>query len=262
MPRRFKCRLNRVSGFWNVQAVVLFLDRSQATVAFFVRMGRWRARLFSKATIVVLDISVQNLTDHANWLMRRLPAWPIYLLGALYPIWVFWLGVTGGLGVDPVKALEHAMGEAALQLLVVGLAITPLRKYVGLNLLKFRRAIGVLTFFYVTAHLLVWLVLDVQILSQVWGDILKRPYITIGMVAFLMMIPLAVTSNGYSVRRLGPRWRSLHKVTYVVALLGGLHFVMLVKGFQFEPLIYLAVIILLLALRLPRLRKRAVPKSQ
>lgn len=225
-------------------------------------MERWRVPLFSKATIVVLDIRAQNLTDHANRLMRRLPAWPIYPLGALYPIWLFWLGLTGGLGVDPVKALEHSMGEAALQLLVAGLAITPLRKYVGLNLLKFRRAIGVLTFFYVLAHLLVWLVLDVQILSQVWGDILKRPYITIGMGAFLMMIPLALTSNGYSVRRLGPRWRRLHKLTYVVALLGGLHFVMLVKGFQFEPLIYLAVIIFLLALRLPRMNKRAVSKSR
>jgi len=210
----------------------------------------------------VLDISAPNLMDRSNGVIRRLPAWPIYPLGALYPIWLFWLGLTGGLGVDPVKVLEHAMGEAALQVLVAGLAITPLRKFAGLNLLKFRRAIGLLTFFYVTLHLLVWLILDVQILSQVWGDILKRPYITIGMASFLMMIPLAITSNGYSVRRLGPRWRRLHKLTYCVALLGGLHFVMLVKGFQFEPLIYLAAIILLLALRLPSLRKRAVAKPQ
>lgn len=191
------------------------------------------------------------MIDQLNNVLRRCPVWVLYLVGAAYPAWLLYLGVTGGLGVDPVKALEHEMGERALQLLVLGLAVTPLRQRLGVNLMKFRRAIGVITFFYVLLHLLVWLVLDVQILGQIWADILKRPYITIGMAGFLVLLPLAITSNNWSVRKLGRRWRVLHKAVYGAALLGGVHFVMLVKGFQIEPLVYLAVIALLLALRLP-----------
>lgn len=198
------------------------------------------------------------MIDTLNTALRKLPTWPLYIIGALYPAWLLWQGLTGGLGVDPVKVMEHALGERGLQLLILGLAITPLRRYAGLNLLKFRRAIGLLTFFYILLHLLVWLVLDVQILSQIWADILKRPYITIGMVGFVLMLPLAVTSNNLSVRRLGRRWQKLHKLTYVVAVLGAVHFVMLVKGFQIEPLIYLGVVLLLLGLRL-RPRRRVAP---
>ena len=198
------------------------------------------------------------MIDVLNRTFRKLPTWPLYILGALYPAWLLWQGLTGGLGVDPVKVMEHALGERGLQLLILGLAINPLRRYVGLNLLKFRRAIGLLTFFYILLHLLVWLVLDVQILSQIWADILKRPYITIGMAGFVLMLPLAVTSNNLSVRRLGRRWQKLHKLTYVVAILGAVHFVMLVKGFQIEPLIYLGVVLLLLGLRL-RPRRRVAP---
>ncbi|EEE36984.1 ferric reductase domain protein transmembrane component, N-terminal domain [Rhodobacteraceae bacterium KLH11] len=186
-----------------------------------------------------------------NQILRRIPVWAVYLLGALPAPWLFYLGVTGGLGVEPIKALEHEFGELALQLLILGLAVTPLRRFIGLNLMKFRRAIGVLTFAYVVLHLLVWLVLDVQLLSQIWADIVKRPYITVGMAAFVLMIPLAVTSNNWSVRRLGPRWRKLHRLVYPAAILGGLHYVMLAKGFQIEPVIYLLIISGLLLLRLP-----------
>ncbi len=150
-----------------------------------------------------------------------------------------------------MKELEHELGELGLQFLILGLAITPLRRFLGVNLIRFRRAIGVLTFYYVACHLLVWLVLDVQILSQIWADILKRPYITIGMGSFLIMLPLAVTSNNYSVRKLGRNWRQLHKLVYPAVFLGGLHYVMLVKTWQAEPLIYFTVILALLATRLP-----------
>ncbi|WP_278922341.1 protein-methionine-sulfoxide reductase heme-binding subunit MsrQ [Pseudophaeobacter profundi] len=196
------------------------------------------------------------MIDRCNQMLRRLPPWGLYLLGAFYPAWLLYLGLTGGSGPDPVKALEHGLGEAALQLVILGLFVTPLRRFTGLNLLRFRRAIGILAFAYVTLHLLVWLVLDVQILSQILRDIAKRPYITIGMVGFALMLPLALTSNNRATRWLGPRWRQLHRLTYLVALLGGLHYVMLAKGFQMEPLIYLAVIVTLLLLRLPRQTKR------
>ncbi|WP_171133018.1 MULTISPECIES: protein-methionine-sulfoxide reductase heme-binding subunit MsrQ [unclassified Ruegeria] len=186
-----------------------------------------------------------------NQALRRIPVWAVYLLGAIPAPWLLYRALTGGLGVEPISALEHKLGELALQLLILGLAVTPLRQYLGLNLLKFRRAIGVLAFSYVTLHLLVWLFLDVQVLGQIWADIVKRPYITVGMAGFLLLVPLAVTSNNCSVRRLGPRWRKLHVLVYPAVLLGGLHYVMLAKGFQPEPLIYLSVISGLLLLRLP-----------
>ena len=191
------------------------------------------------------------MIDRLNQGLRKVPVWLLYLLGALYPGWLLYLGVSGGLGPDPVKALEHALGEAALQLLILGLAVTPLRRFLGLNLLKFRRSVGLLAFTYVALHLLVWLLLDVQIMSQVLNDILKRPYITIGMVGFALLLPLALTSNNLSLRRLGAaRWRRLHLLTYPAVLLAALHFVMLVKGFQIEPLIYLSVVLFLLLCRI------------
>lgn len=193
--------------------------------------------------------------DLINRMVRKVPTWLVYMVGLIpIPLFLYW-AQTGGLGREPIKALEHELGELALKLIIAGLAVTPLRKIIGLNVIKFRRAIGVLAFIYVALHLLVWLVLDVQILSQIWADILKRPYITIGMVGFVLMIPLAVTSNNWSVKRLGLRWRRLHLLTYAVAILGGVHFIMIAKGIQLEPLIYMAVILGLLAYRVPSLRK-------
>ena len=198
-------------------------------------------------------------TQRINLQLKRVPAWPIYVAGALVPFWYLYLGLTGGLGVDPVKAMEHALGERALQLLIVVLAVTPLRDVTGVSLVKFRRALGLVTFWLVSCHLAVWLILDVQILSQIWADILKRPYITIGMLAFVLMVPVAITSNNLSIRKLGPkRWKRLHQLTYACAALGAIHFVMLVKGFQIEPLIYFGIVLALLAMRLPRPLKRAV----
>ncbi|MEM9903373.1 MAG: protein-methionine-sulfoxide reductase heme-binding subunit MsrQ [Pseudomonadota bacterium] len=178
-----------------------------------------------------------------NDTLRRVPPWTLYFAGLLPVIWVFWAGATGRLGVEPIEEIEHRLGLWALWLLIAGLCVTPLRRFAGISLIKFRRAIGLMAFFYVFLHLAVWLVLDVQILSEVWADILKRPYITIGMVAFVLMIPLSLTSNNWSVRKMGAvNWQRLHRLTYAVALLGGLHFVMLSKGFQLEPLIYMCIV--------------------
>lgn len=191
------------------------------------------------------------MRDAVNGALRRLPVWPLYVTGAVPPIWWLWLGLTGGLGVEPIEALEHRLGELALQTVVAGLCVTPLRRHAGINLIRFRRALGILAFVYVLLHLLVWLVLDVQIPAQIWADIVKRPYITVGMVAFLLLLPLVATSNDASVRRLGPRWRRLHRLVYPAAMLGALHYVMLAKGFRIEPLLYLAAIMALLVLRMP-----------
>lgn len=194
-----------------------------------------------------------------NTALRRLPAWPIYLLSLGYALWLLWLGIDDQLGAEPVKALEHKLGEAALYLMVAVIAVTPLRTLTGINLIKFRRAIGVACFAFVVLHLLTWAVLDVQRLDRVWADIVKRPYITVGMVALVLMLPLAATSNNWSVRRLGPvAWHRLHRLTYLAAVLGAVHYLMLVKGWQIKPMIFLAVVIVLLALRL---RGRKTPRA-
>ena len=198
-----------------------------------------------------------SLVERINGFAQRVPTWALYILYILPAPYFFYLGLTGGLGPEPVKALEHEYGEIALQLLIIGLCISPLREHFGINLVKFRRTFGVLAFSYVTLHLLVWAVLDVQALDRVVQDIIKRPYITIGMAGFLLLLPLAMTSNNWSVRKLGPRWRKLHKLTYPAVILGGVHYIWLSKGFQLEPMVYMAVILGLLALRVRRARGRA-----
>jgi len=190
------------------------------------------------------------MIDALNRTLRKLPSWVVYVLGALPPLWFLYLGLTGGLGPEPIRELEHRLGESALQMLIAVLCITPLRNRLGLNLIRFRRAVGLVAFSYVALHLVVWLFLDVGIWSQIWADILKRPYITIGMVAFVLMLPLAITSNNASLRKLGAAaWRKLHRLTYPVVLLGALHFVMVVKGWQVEPFVYLGIVVVLLLLR-------------
>ena len=214
--------------------------------------GRDEARL--ERTVTGMDV-----IGAINGGLRRVPAWTLYIAGAGWAAWLFWLGLSGQMGPEPINTLERAYGEVALQLLVLGLAVTPLRRWPGLNLMKFRRAIGVTAFGFVLAHFLVFAVLDVQSLERVWTEVVKRPYVTIGMASFLLLIPLAVTSNNYSVRRLGAAaWRRLHKLTYAAALLGAMHYLWLVKGFQIEPIVYTAVIVGLLLTRVKWARAKAV----
>lgn len=194
-----------------------------------------------------------------NGAARKLPAWSLYIVGTIPPVWLFYQALTGGLGVDPVKGMEHQMGLWGLQLLIASMAITPLRKHLGVNLLKFRRAIGLLAFFYILGHFMIWLGLDIQFRwAEIWKDILKRPAITIGMVGLLAMAPLALTSWNGAIRRMGAAaWGKLHKLAYLAVLAGGVHYVMVVKTWQTEPFLYLAGIVVLLALRV-KLQKRKV----
>lgn len=191
-----------------------------------------------------------NIARSINGALRKLPAWPLYIVAILPPALLFYWGVTGALGPDPVKKMEHQIGLLGLQVLIATLAITPLMKLTRINLVKFRRALGLIGFFYIVCHLAVWLFLDVQIWSQIWADIVKRPYITIGMVGFALMIPLALTSNNWSLRKLRKGWRSLHKLFYPAIIFGAVHFFMLRKGIQVEPLLYMGAVAILLGLRL------------
>jgi sulfoxide reductase heme-binding subunit YedZ len=192
-----------------------------------------------------------GLAGTLNGWLRRVPVWPLYVLAPLPPVWFLWLGLTGGLGAEPINALERELGLLALQVLVVSLAVTPMRRYLGLNLIRYRRALGLVGFFYVVLHLLVWALLDVQSLERIWADVVKRPYITVGMAGFVLLIPLALTSTDGMVRRLGAmRWRQLHRLVYPAVLLGGVHNVMVAKVWEVDRLAWLAVILLLLVMRL------------
>lgn len=198
--------------------------------------------------------------DSLNRLARRVPTWVVYLAGILPFGWIVWLTLTNGLGADPVKAIELRLGELGLQFLVGGLVITPLRWF-GLNLIKFRRAVGLIAFFYIAMHLSAWVVLDMGLRwAEMANDLVKRWYIIIGMAGFAAMIPLAITSNNASVKRLGGKaWNKLHKLTYFAALAGAVHYVVLVKAWPIEPMLYLGAVIVLLAARAWKARARLVP---
>ena len=196
-----------------------------------------------------LETSI-NMLNILNNIVRKVPIWSIYLMLILPSFYYFYIAATGTLSIEPIKALEHKLGEFGLKLIILVLAITPLRRHLGFNLFRFRRAVGLMTYYYISLHFLVWLLLDVQVMSLIIKDIVKRPYITIGMLAFLAMTPLALSSNNYAVRKLGRVWLKLHKLVYGIAILGAVHFIMLVKGFQLEPFIYLTIILSLLALRI------------
>lgn len=156
----------------------------------------------------------------------QVPKILVYLLGFIPAAWWFELGLADRLGADPMKALEHALGLWALRFLIASLAITPLRQLTGINLIRYRRALGLLTFYYVVLHLLTYLVLDQGLdLSAILADILKRLYITIGMAGFVILVPLAITSNNLAIRRLGAQaWHRLHRWVYLVAIFRGAAF--------------------------------------
>ena len=194
----------------------------------------------------------------------------IYIIGLMPAVWYFFLGITDQLGADPQKTLERLLGLWALRFLILSLAITPLRRLGGPNLIRYRRAVGLLAFTYASLHLTVYMVLDQALdFAAIWADIVKRPYITVGMFAFVILVPLAITSNTAMIRRLGgSAWQRLHRLVYVAAAAAAVHFVMVVKAWPPEPLIYAGIVAILLLFRLwlyvqkklrPKTRERRTP---
>lgn len=179
----------------------------------------------------------------------------LYAVGLVPAVWTFYLGVIDRLGAEPIKALEHALGLWSLRFLIASLCVTPFRDLLGLRLVAHRRMLGLLAFYYAALHLLAWLVLDQGFAwDAIVKDIIKRPYITIGMLAFAILVPLAVTSNATMIKRLGAAaWQRLHRWVYLAAALAALHFVMVVKSWPAEPLIYAGIVAALLLYRVPTL---------
>lgn len=179
---------------------------------------------------------------------------------ALVPAGLLVEGVfANSLGADPVDTLTHATGIWALRFLLLSLAITPLRQWTGWNwLIRYRRMLGLFAFFYATVHLAIYVVLD---LGAYWADLItditKRPYMTVGFAAWLILLPLAATSTQRMIRRLGRSWQKLHRLVYAAAILAILHFFWLVKADLREPAIYALILAVLLGARaLKAWRKR------
>ena len=179
----------------------------------------------------------------------------LVFLAALVPLGAIAAAAArGGLGSNPVEALLHHFGEWALRLMLVTLAVTPVRRLTGWNqAVRLRRMLGLFAFFYAVLHLAVYVVLDRSLLvEEVLDDLVRRPYVMAGFAAFVLLVPLAATSTNGMVRRLGGRrWRRLHRIVYVAAAGGVVHFWWLVKADVREPLVYGVILALLLVLRLP-----------
>jgi sulfoxide reductase heme-binding subunit YedZ len=199
-------------------------------------------------------------SQRRNLAWPRIPPLVIYAVGFIPAVWTFYLGVIDQLGADPMRSLEQTLGLWALRFLIVTLAITPLRDQFGYNLVRYRRAVGLLCFYYALLHLTTYVVLDQNLnFAMIGSDILKRPYITIGMLSFLVLTPLAITSNNWMIRRMGgASWNKLHRLVYLAAAAAALHFVLLVKAWPVEPLVYFAIVMTLLGYRLFKtVRKRS-----
>lgn len=189
--------------------------------------------------------------DRINTLARRVPTWVIYLLGLVPLGLLVWGAIFGGIGPDPVKAIERGLGLRGLQFLLASLAITPLRR-VGLNLLRFRRALGLLAFLYIALHLTAWVWLDMGLRwSEMLADLTRRPFVIIGMIGFVVLVPLAATSWNGAIRRMGAMaWNRLHKLAYLAILAGTVHYILLSKVWTGNLVIYSLLAIGLLGLRL------------
>ena len=175
---------------------------------------------------------------------------------------LLWAAFNGGLGANPVEKLTHQTGDWTLRLLLLTLALSPLRQWTGVAaVIRFRRMLGLYTFFYLCCHFLIWVVADHSLaIAGMLEDIVERPYITLGFSGFVLMIPLALTSNRTSLLRLGKRWKTLHQLVYPILLLGVLHFIWLTRADYLEPGIYAIIAVILLLHRVLPVR-RAVSRA-
>ena len=213
--------------------------------------------------IELLESQVLTKEQRIRWVAK-----PLVFLLCLTPLfWLAWQAVAGGLGANPIEATNRFLGDWALRFLLIALAVTPLKAVLDLPvLIRFRRMLGLYAFFYVFLHLSSYIGLD-QFFAwgEIWADIVKRNYITVGMVAFALLAPLALTSTKGMVKRLGGRrWNKLHMLVYPAAILAVVHFFMMVKADIREPLFYACVLAVLLGFRLvvwARQRSRRRPSQ-
>ena len=190
-------------------------------------------------------------------MLRHPAAKPLFFLACLGPVlWIIWNAVFGDLGANPVETVTHQTGDWTLRLLLLTLALTPLKKATGIpDFIRFRRMAGLFVYFYASCHFLIWFLADhgLDIVSML-DDVVERPYVTLGFIAYVLLTPLAITSNRWSIRKLGRKWKQLHRLVYVIILLAVAHYLWLVKADYLEPMIYAVIAVALLLARLDRVK--------
>ncbi len=198
-------------------------------------------------------------------LIRRVLKPAVWLLSLAPLAWLGWLAYSGGLTANPIEFLNRYLGDWALRFLLIALAVTPLRGITGwAGFARFRRLLGLFAFFYVVLHLSSYVGLDQYFdWGEIWRDIVKRTYITVGMVGSVLLLALALTSTKGMIKRIGGKnWNRLHKTVYIAAAAGCLHFFMMRKGFQLEPIIYAGICLVLLGYRYYRYLKKRRGKGK
>lgn len=201
------------------------------------------------------------------FVVRRVLKPALFVLCLLPLASLIWraFGIAGtDLGANPVEKIQDTLGQWGLRMLLITLAVTPLRDWFNAAwLIQLRRMLGVFAFCYVLLHFLTWLVLDQDLYwAGILPDIARRPFITIGFLALLLLLPLAVTSTNGMMRRLGRRWKTLHRLVYLIVLLGIWHYYWQVKADVREPLFYLAIALVLLGWRVWKIRRRLLPSHR
>lgn len=195
-------------------------------------------------------ISEQRLSANTKANVVKTLLFIVCLLPLIYLVWGL---LTDNLGANPVETLTRSSGLWALRFLLITLLVSPVRCYTGLTaIVKYRRMLGLYAFFYASVHMLLYLGLDQLFdIQDIWKDIVKRPFITVGFISFVLLLPLAITSTNKMMKRLGgKRWKRLHRLIYLIATLSCIHFLMLVKADIREPVIYMILLSLLFFVRL------------
>ena len=183
----------------------------------------------------------------------------VFILSTIPFLFIFYKIYFNKLGPEPVKEITHFTGEWTLIFICLTLSMTPLKRLTNLNIwISFRRMLGLFVFFYASLHLLTYIGIDYRFnLQPILDDVLKKKYIFIGFAAWVLLLPLAITSSQMMMKLLKNNWKKLHRLIYVIAIFGALHYIWLSKTIFFRPLVYLVIILVLLALRI-RIKKRNV----
>ena len=187
-------------------------------------------------------------------IFRHLPVSLLYfILLTPIPLYFYW-GVVNQLGPDPLRFIEHKYGELGLVFLLITLSISPLLRYAKINLVKFRRCFGLVAFYYIVSHILVYFFLDIGLsMDLLLSDLQKRYYIIAGFFALITLIPMALTSNNFAVRKLNIRtWNKIHSFVYIAIILSIFHFILMSKTWTEELYFYTLVTVIILALKLKR----------
>ncbi|MDB2470834.1 sulfoxide reductase heme-binding subunit YedZ [Candidatus Pelagibacter bacterium] len=183
--------------------------------------------------------------------IQRYIKMPIFFLSLLPILFIFYQIIFNQLGPEPVKEITHVTGNWTLRFIIITLAMTPLQKFTKFNFwISYRRMFGLFVFFYASAHMMTYVGIDYRFdWSSISDDIVKKKFIFVGFLAWLLLVPLALTSSKRMIRLLRDKWKKLHKLIYIISLLGIIHYLWLVKVVTVEPLIYLIIIVILLTIR-------------